>query len=367
MTKILLLVLGIALAAALLLSSRTRSQEPEYSTIKSDETLLFFRTAASFDDGSQAWNVPLHGWVYEAEDSVARRALFETVLERQFELRTSAETEANFARRLNLLIADNERGKQIVVEVAGQTYALPQSGVNGHFSTTLSVPFAEVEKHRAGGRLEFSAVLKDGDRRQFGGDILLIAPEGFAVISDIDDTVKISEVTDRRKLLENTFLLDFRAAPGMSGLYNQWSADLGASFHYVSSSPWQLYSPLIEFLADKQFPAATLSLKTVRFRDETLLDLFKKGTETKPLAIEEILNAFPQRQFVLVGDSGEQDPEVYATLAKKHAAQIAKVFIRNVTGESADNERFTTLFADISEDRWQLFDDPASVTLAGPQ
>ena len=135
----------------------------------------------------------------------------------------------------------------------------------------------------------------------------------------------------------------------------------------MSSSPWQLYPPLVEFLADQQFPAATLSLKSVRFRDETLLDLFKKGTETKPVAIEAILSSFPQRQFVLVGDSGEQDPEVYAALAKKHEEQIAKVFIRNVTGESAGNARFTDLFADLDDSRWQLFDDPADVTLPDPE
>ena len=103
----------------------------------------------------------------------------------------------------------------------------------------------------------------------------------------------------------------------------------------------------------------------VRFRDETLVDLFKKGTETKPAAIEKILDRYPDREFVLVGDSGEQDPEVYAYLLRNRPDQILKIYIRNVTQESADNERFATVFEDIDSDRWQLFDDPKTLTLPG--
>ena len=96
----------------------------------------------------------------------------------------------------------------------------------------------------------------------------------------------------------------------------------------------------------------------MRFRDETLLDLFKKGTETKPAVIEKILATYPGRKFVLVGDSGEHDPEVYAALLRKFPDRVLKVFIRNVTQETADNERFADVFENIDEDRWHLFNDP---------
>ena len=182
------------------------------------------------------------------------------------------------------------------------------------------------------------------------------------MISDIDDTVKISNVTDRKSLLEHTFLLDFVAAPGMAELYRNWAAD-DVGFHFVSSSPWHLYEPLSEFLDSSGFPAATFSLKSVRFRDETLFDLFKKGTETKPAAIRKILDRYPGRKFVLVGDSGEQDPEVYAALLRERPEQILRVYIRNVTQESADNERFGEVFESIDPDRWQLFTDPQTLSL----
>ena len=328
-----------------------------YSDIAADETLVFFRTAGWLDEERQEWQLPVHGWVFEPEDSIARRKLFETILEQKFDLVVNDENEANFARRLNLLIADNERGKKIVVEVAGRAHELPESAENGHFSTVLSVPASELVDFIEKGRLPYSAVTKSGESRAFSGEIRLVAPEGLSVVSDIDDTAKISNVTDHKQLLEYTFLRDFAPAPGMADLYAQW-ADQDASFHFVSSSPWQLYSPLEEFLDESGFPWATYSLKPVRFRDETLFDLFKEGTETKPAAIKAILQNYPARTFILVGDSGEQDPEVYADLMREFPQQVVEIYIRNVTQASSDDDRFSAVFTGIAADRWHLFDDP---------
>lgn len=331
-----------------------------HSDIESDETVVFFRTSAWLDEETQTWQIPIHGWVYEPEDSKARLAFFRSILDSQFDLVPDSDTEENFSHRLNLLIADNERGKRIVINIAGQTFTLPPSTSNGHFQTTLSIAVDDVAPYARNSALGFSAVVRKNEKRHFAGEVLLVQPTGLSIISDIDDTVKISAVTDRRALLENTFLLDFAAAPGMAELFDGWSDDK-TSFHFVSSSPWQLYTPLDGFLQDAGFPRASLNLKSVRFRDETLFDLFKKGTETKPQVIEGILRAYPDRKFILVGDSGEQDPEVYAEVAGKYPDQILKIYIRNVTGESPESERIRTVFAGIDEDCWLLFKHPADL------
>ena len=333
-----------------------------HSELADDESLQFFRTGAWLDEANQEWHVPIHGWIYEPQDSTVRKKLFRTVLKKRYDLDPSAQTEANFTRRLNLMIADNERGKRIVVTVAGRDYALPDSGPNGHFATTLKIPAADVGKHADDGVLRYSAVTRDGDTRSFSGEVLLVEPTGLSIISDIDDTVKISDVSDRRSLLENTFLLDFRAVPGMAPLYREWS-ETGVSVHFVSSSPWQLYAPLEEWLDASGFPRSPMTLKSVRFRDETLFNLFKDGTETKPEAIEPILRRYSGRKFVLVGDSGEQDPEVYSALMRKYPDQVLGVYIRNVTGESARGARLASVFEGIDPDRWRLFEDPRTLTL----
>jgi len=327
------------------------------SDIDADEHVIFFRTAGWLNADSQEWHLPVHGWIYEPQDSAVRRSVFEGILNEQFDLAVTEDGEENFAERLNLLIADNERGKTIVIDLAGQVFELPESAENGHFKAILSVSAANVEKYARNGRLPYSAVTAKSEDRSFEGEIELVAPSGLSVISDIDDTAKISNVTDRKRLIEYTFLREFEAAPGMSEFYKQWS-DQGASFHFVSSSPWQLYSALERFLDANGFPWASFSLKTVRFRDETLMNLVKKGTETKPPAIREVLKRYPGRTFILVGDSGEQDPEVYATLMREYPQQISEIFIRNVTDASAGDARFRDVFAGIEPDRWHLFEYP---------
>lgn len=361
-------LLIIALFAALFLTgcgdneAPSESNETRSSGPKADEHIVFFRTAGWLDEASAEWHLPIHAWVYEPQDSTARKAIFETVLEEQFDLSSTDQTEANLDRRLNLLIADNERGKELTIRIAGQEHRLPPSAENGQIETTLRIAVEDIDRFGSGDFISYSAVFPEGDNRRAEGEVRLVHPSGISVISDIDDTVKISNVTDTKKLLEYTFLLDFEAAPGMASQYGQWSSG-EVSFHYVSSSPWQLYEPLTEFLDDARFPWATLSLKSVRFRDETLLNLFKKGTETKPAAIEKILTAYPGREFVLVGDSGEQDPEVYAALIRKHPDQVRRVYIRNVTQETRDNARLAAVFDGVADDRWVLFDDPEHLGL----
>jgi phosphatidate phosphatase APP1 len=360
--KAALLCICIILGGGALRAMNTSNLELDYSEIAADEVVVFFRTTAWLDEAEAEWHVPIHGWIYEPQDSSVRKALFASVAKREFDLTPDAATEANFSRRVNLLIADNERDKLIVVSIAGDTYTLPASAKNGHFETTIVIPATKAEKYVENASMSFSAVSRKSDSREFIGEVIFIPPNGLSIISDIDDTVKISDVTERKMLLENTFFLDFAAAPGMAPLYNAWSKQ-GAMFHFVSSSPWQLYEPLREFLDDADFPAAGINLKAVRFRDETLFDLFKKGTETKPGIIEDILETYPDRKFVLVGDSGEQDPEVYAGLIQKYPDQVLKIYIRNVTEESADNDRFTAVFEDIDASDWTLFEDPLTLQL----
>lgn len=332
----------------------------DVSNLKTDETLVFFRTAAWQDEHKPVWHIPIHGWVYEPEDSLFRKAAIARVLRQKYDLQTDAATQTNFDQRVNLLIADNERNKKIVIRLADKNYKLAASRENGHFQDVITLPLATVEKFRDNNRIHFNAVTRSRDHRSFPGEVMLVAPQGISVISDIDDTVKISEVTDRRSLLQNTFYRDFAAVTDMPKLYQSWS-EQGKTLHFVSSSPWQLYPPLLAFTEKQGFPWATFSLKKVRFRDSTFFNLFKKGTETKPEQIEPILQRYPKRRFILVGDSGEQDPEVYAGIAKKYPAQIAKIFIRNIGNESSTKERFQQAFSGLQHELWQVFSEPLTL------
>jgi phosphatidate phosphatase APP1 len=180
------------------------------------------------------------------------------------------------------------------------------------------------------------------------------------VISDVDDTVKVSQVRDRRELLANTFLRAFRGVPGMAEAYRQWAAD-GAAFHYVSASPWQLYAPLARFLAAERFPEGSFHLKLFRVKDSSFFDLYANPEVYKRRTIEPILKTYPRRKFVLVGDSGEEDPEIYGALAREHPGQIVRILIRDVTGEQADAERYRIAFRGVEADRWMVFREASGI------
>lgn len=357
MTKLLLIIF-----IAIITSSYTMPGhgKKNISDIKDDETVVFFRTSAWQDPSSKQWHIPIHGWIYEPQDSQVRKGIFNKILKNKYNLTVNKANQKYFDERVNLLISDNERGKTIVIKIAGKTFTLPESTPNGHFQNTIRLDNKTINTHARNNVLTYTAITRSNEKRNFSGEVLLVPTTGYSVISDIDDTVKISYVTNHKKLLEYTFLKEFKAVPGMAKLYRQWQS-LNASFHYVSSSPWYLYPPLQAFTDKNRFPKATFSLKDLRFRDETLFNLFKKGTETKPDQIEPILQRYPLRKFVLVGDSGEQDPEVYADIYRKYPGQIEKIYIRNVTKSRASDSRFKITFAGIDHRRWQLFTDTAKI------
>ena len=335
----------------------TAADERAVTNLKSDVRVVFFTTDAYRSQGGRAWTIPIHAWVHEAEDSRIRKRAIATTLKRKYGLEPSAETKRIFDRRTNLFLVDNERGKRITVQLLGKMFTLPATGANGHARSDITVDADDVSMAARDGKLTLAVVLGDQDNRSFTGSVNIVDEFGLSVISDIDDTVKITLVTDRKAMFERTFFRELEVVPGMAALY-QRLASRGAAFHYVSSSPWHLYEPLDEFLTANHFPARSMSLKFVRLKDGTIHNLFKKGTETKPSQIEPILKTYPGRRYLLVGDSGEQDPEVYAALLKKYPRQIVRIWIRNVTNASINDERFRKTFAEINPDKWALFTDP---------
>lgn len=356
----------LAILMVIIIQPTTGLCQPEqvmtmFSTVKKDETVQFFRTAGYYEAESREWHIPIHAWVYEPELSRIRIGAFKRVLARQYGLTLDKTNTDHFHRRVNLLIADNERGKRLVVQTAGKTEVLPISDPRGHAEGIVRLPAELVDKYRSGDLLPISLITHASDDRTFSGDVLLVPPHGVSVISDIDDTVKITGVTNKKDLLDYTFFRPFTAVPGMVALYQSF-AERNMPIHFVSSSPWQLYSPLDTFLRDSGFPPASFRLKTVRFRDRSLLNLFKSGEITKPLAIEATLQKYPQRKFILIGDSGEQDPEVYDLIAKSHTEQILAVFIRDVTGQKILDERYSRMLADLGPDRFFVFEDPDEVS-----
>ncbi|KAI8356078.1 hypothetical protein EDC96DRAFT_515705 [Choanephora cucurbitarum] len=208
-----------------------------------------------------------------------------------------------------------------------------RSSDNGLFSAQLHLPDSPA---RPLTHLWLREVNKKDRRRPMGaydGWISLIEPDGVSVISDIDDTIKQTHVTSgARTVLNNTFFYPSQPVPGMAAHYRQWY-QLGISFHYVSNSPIQLARMLLNFLQNHQFPPGSLHLRDLR---HILSELIEPPGQSKIETIRAILKDFPHRQFVLIGDSGESDLDVYTQIATEFPQQILKIYIRHVPTEPTE-------------------------------
>lgn len=335
-------------------------RDERVSNLKRDERIVFITTSGWQAADGQTWNIPIHAWVHELETATLRRASIAAAMKLAYGLETSTSTRDNFERRARLIAADNERNKRLVIRLGNDEYELPPTAPNGHVLHTLQLDSSLVANIAADGCLQYSAVLPSQDQRRFHGSVRLVAAEGVSVISDFDDTVKITCATDRPRMMDNTLFQDYQSVPGMAQYYTDW-VNRGAELHFVSSSPWHLYEPFQEFLQEAGFPSHSMVLRHFRLKDRTLANLFLPGTRTKPAQIKPILTAFPGRRFLLIGDSGQHDPEVYAGIAREFPEQIRRICIRNVTHAERHDARFSEVFADVADDRWMLFDDAAEL------
>ncbi|PWW74613.1 hypothetical protein C7212DRAFT_282888 [Tuber magnatum] len=195
----------------------------------------------------------------------------------------------------------------------------------GHFFTRVALPF--IPTHI---RVLASETLSANER------VVLHRAEGFSVISDIDDTVKHSAVSmGAREIFRNTFTapLPSLIIQGVAGWYSKLAEEpYNANFHYISNSPWQLYPVLKEFFQEAGLPPGSMHLKQY---SGMLQGIFEPVAERKKITVERVIRDFPNRKWVLVGDSGEADLEVYTEVVQKFPRKVLGVFIRDVTSTDA--------------------------------
>ncbi|SCU86610.1 LAME_0D06920g1_1 [Lachancea meyersii CBS 8951] len=167
--------------------------------------------------------------------------------------------------------------------------------------------------------------------------INIVHEHGFALISDVDDTIKHTGVTgDKRSLFTNVFVHDFKtwAVPGMSLWYNTLKDSENVNFFYVSNSPFQLY-PLLDDYLSQHFPHGPLFLK--QYSGNLVSSLMSSSAKRKLGSIFSILRDFPHKRFILVGDSGERDLEAYTEAVKQFPTQIAAIYIRCCKDSMSDS------------------------------
>ncbi|MFK7801465.1 MAG: App1 family protein [Anaerolineae bacterium] len=189
--------------------------------------------------------------------------------------------------------------------------------------------------------IELTLIDRPDDARVSATGTILIPPYDaeFGIISDIDDTVLQSKATNYVAAAGLMFFKNARTRlpfDGVADLYQGLIKDGKNPLFFVSSSPWNLYPLLTDFFEFQNIPKAPLFLVDYGFSD---IQFIKPGHgEHKLQQIEMILGMYPNLNFILMGDSGQHDPEIYQKAIKKHPNRILAAYIRDVTRDRRDDE-----------------------------
>ena len=291
------------------------------------------------------WHIPLRGWVHQ------NRRLPDHLIGElaQFTVGCDNTEIGNFSSRFDAF-SDDSRSRQSVAiqfETDNERYSFPVSDLNGLIESTVRISAAKaqalVAQQNEKNWLSFT-VVSDGHRGK--GRINLIGPTGLSIVSDIDDTIKVTEVPGEKSVvLKNTFCRDFVSITEMSEKYRAFE---NAAFHYVSGGPWQLYQPLSEFLTRAGFPDGTFHLNyfpknflatdTRSLLIDSICGSLGRTYDHKVEQITRLMERFPGREFILVGDSGELDIEVYRRIRELFGERVREIWIRDVVNDAQVND-----------------------------
>ncbi len=174
--------------------------------------------------------------------------------------------------------------------------------------------------------------------------ILIPSPDAeLGVISDVDDTVLQTHVTQKLKMIWVTLSgSPFTRLPfeGTDELYQALVAGRSGQaknpVFYVSKSPWNLYDFLEDFMDYHQLPRGPMLLRDFGLRETPPLD-------HKTEAVRRILETYPRLPFVLIGDSGERDPDIYLTVAARYPGRVLAIYIRDLGGKHGSAGRAEAL------------------------
>lgn len=202
--------------------------------------------------------------------------------------------------------------------------------------------------------LELLAPLEEGQSPPTTSGYMLVPPPStrFGIISDIDDTIVHTNATSLLKMARTVFLSNARTRlpfEGVAAFYDALQAGAsGTEFNplfYVSSSPWNFYDLITEFLEVQEIPVGPLMLRDWGISNDEVLP--NKHGPHKLKSIRQILDTFPALPFILIGDSGQEDPEIYASIVREYPTRIRAIYIRNVTPKPGRAEAIRALATEV--------------------
>lgn len=182
-----------------------------------------------------------------------------------------------------------------------------------------------------------TAVLHAEGTEPVEASIFVVAPgTDFGIVSDIDDTVMVTALPRPFLALWNTFVLNERArmaTPGMAVLLDRLMVEHpDAPVVYLSTGPWNAAPTLARFLTRNMYPSGALLLTDWGLTQDRW---FRSGREHKRLNLERLAAEFPGMRWLLIGDNGQHDEEIYSSFSRDHSDRVAAIAIRQLSASEA--------------------------------
>lgn len=342
------------------LTSYLGSRNPLYSWVDPNKDLVWLFDNTAYQDRLGRWKAEFVA-AYFVKNSGKDLGEVVAWVSDKIGLAKDEKAEQTIAERIEPMLDTILPAHAVMIDLQGMDVRLGPSGRDGISADQIAIPGHDYKD----GQVINSRVT--GDVSATVLNTTFASRKGWAVISDIDDTIKKTLTSDPVGILKTTFAEEPEPIKGMPELYKHIVTKLdNPPFWYLSASPYNLYSFLRGF-RNTYYPPGTMILRDASWMNLAgFLANLTQGTESyKVDRMEKIYKSFPKRKFLCIGDSTQSDPEAYGDMYRRHPAWVGAIYIRKVTGVSGmdeekknDPERFRQAFKGIPESVWYVFEDP---------
>jgi phosphatidate phosphatase APP1 len=330
--------------------------------IKPDERVLFYSSYAYPTPDQKSWMVDVQGQVVrEDPHSIFSDASLRALNSLAILVPDLGSRMVALEEKMRPFAVQGRPDIKVPLEAKGVSKKLAPSLPDGYFKDQISFPMGP-ETTRASW-MDYQTEACHNDSRAFTGRALLIPDQGISVVSDLQGTLRAAETQNSANTF--SFLSQSQPVPGMAERLQGWAAN-GAVIHYVSGDPWQWSNSLETYLKSHGYPEGVLHLNHLSWEQaagsvqaalETLSSLLQPSTAHTAPVLEELLQRFPHRQFVLLGNSGVADGAVYAGLARRYPRQIQRIYIRQIPNSTPDSS-WNEIFQGLPASQWKVFKSP---------
>ncbi|MBF0500381.1 MAG: DUF2183 domain-containing protein [Candidatus Riflebacteria bacterium] len=239
-----------------------------------------------------------------------------------------------------------------------------------------NIPASMASELKLGDKIVFSAAASYPEFVEKLPVQLPVKPN-FLIISDIDDTVLVTQVLEKWQALKNTFFLNWKnrkPVPGTPDIYRKLAGGTASEptnlLVFLSGSPIYLAPRLEGFFQINQFPSHTSILRRLGIKEDIWDRLLHKTSQDKdPADIQEykltklaaLFRSYPDLPIILLGDSGEKDPETFQKIVETYPGHVRVAIIHKVTLQDSDSPRYSQLKKEVP---FILWDNPDILTAA---